>query len=51
MYSAIWRKLPGPTWLKIIEAFIIIFAVVAFLFTYGFPWIVEHTNIIDNTVG
>ncbi|WP_148086825.1 hypothetical protein [Arcanobacterium ihumii] len=51
MYAALWRKLPGPTWLKIIEALVLFVAVVAILFMFVFPWVVENTNLIDNTVG
>lgn len=50
MYGAIWRKLPGPKWLKAIEALVLVFLVVAFLFQIGFPWIAEHTGITDVTV-
>ncbi len=51
MYGAIWRSLPGPKWLKFIEALILIFAILFLLFQYAFPWVMENTNFIDNTVG
>ncbi|XCB29115.1 hypothetical protein RQN30_07500 [Arcanobacterium hippocoleae] len=51
MYGFIWRYLPGPKWLKAIEAAVIIFAIVAFLFTYGFPWINDYLGLNENTVG
>ncbi|MDR6939545.1 hypothetical protein [Arcanobacterium hippocoleae] len=50
MYGFIWRHLPGPTWLKFIEALIMIVGIVAFLFFYGFPWISENTNLGSVTV-
>lgn len=50
MYGFIWRHLPGPTWLKVVETIIIIFVIVAFLFLYGFPWLSENTNIGSITV-
>ena len=37
MYGAIWRVLPGPTWLKAVEALILALAVVAALFLWVFP--------------
>ena len=37
MYGAIWRVLPGPAWLKAIEAMVLILAVVAVLFLWAFP--------------
>ena len=37
MCGAIWRVLPGPAWLKAIEAMVLILAVVAVLFLWVFP--------------
>ncbi|MDY6142633.1 MAG: hypothetical protein SPI14_00270 [Arcanobacterium sp.] len=51
MYGLLWRALPGPKWLKVIELIILALAVVAVLFNWVFPWIVANTGIIDNTVG
>ncbi|MFZ4894327.1 hypothetical protein ACL9RL_07755 [Plantibacter sp. Mn2098] len=39
MYGALWRILPGPVWLRIILVLILLFAVIAALFTWVFPWI------------
>ncbi len=41
MYAWIFRHLPGPTWLKILESLILIGAVVYALFTWGYPWAQE----------
>ena len=38
MYGAIWRILPGPAWLKAIEALILVTGIVAVLFLWVFPW-------------
>lgn len=38
MYGWIWRHLPGPTWLKVIEALVLAAAVVLLLFEVVFPW-------------
>ena len=51
MYGAIWRKLPGPAWLKAIEAAVLILAIVAVLFEVVFPWAADNLNLVDNTVG
>lgn len=51
MYGALWRLLPGPTWLKIIEALVLIFAVIYLLFEFAFPWVMENTKLVDNTIG
>ena len=37
MYGAIWRALPGPTWLRFLLAVALAAAVVYLLFEYVFP--------------
>lgn len=37
MYAWIWRQLPGPTFVKVIAAIIIVLAVVMLLMTIVFP--------------
>ena len=39
MYAWIWRKLPGPTAAKAVEAVVLLAAVVLLLFTVVFPWL------------
>ncbi|WGD37358.1 hypothetical protein [Lysinibacter sp. HNR] len=39
MYAAIWRILPGPTWLKVIESLILVAAVGYALFYFVYPWV------------
>lgn len=50
MFEAIWRHLPGPRWLRVIEVLLLLFAIVAFLFEIGFPWVMAHTRIFDSVV-
>ena len=38
MYGFIWRHLPGPVWLKAIEALILTAGIVYVLMQYVFPW-------------
>ena len=38
MYGFIWRHLPGPAWLKAIEALILTAGIVYVLMQYVFPW-------------
>lgn len=47
MYSWIFRHLPGPTWLKVIEALVLFGAVVAVLFTWVFPWAQDYFGLVD----
>ncbi|WP_164505376.1 MULTISPECIES: hypothetical protein [unclassified Actinobaculum] len=52
MYAAIWRHLPGPRWLKALEAIIIVAAIVVALFTWVYPWAADtFLPDLDNTVG
>ena len=37
MYGAIFRALPGPTWVRVILALVLLAAVVYVLFEYVFP--------------
>ncbi|VEG28736.1 hypothetical protein [Actinomyces howellii] len=38
MYGWIWRHLPGPTWLRLIESLVLVALVVLGLFEFVFPW-------------
>ena len=51
MYAAIWRILPGPGWLKAIEALILIVGIVALLFLWVFPTIAPLLPFDQQTVG
>ncbi|GAA1251111.1 hypothetical protein GCM10009676_42400 [Prauserella halophila] len=39
MYGWIWRHLPGSVALRIVEAFVLVVAVVALLMFVVFPWV------------
>ncbi|WP_170297245.1 hypothetical protein [Georgenia thermotolerans] len=49
MYAAIWRLLPGPRWLKALEAVLLALAVVAALFTWVFPALADTAGLLDAT--
>ncbi|WP_172121174.1 hypothetical protein [Actinomyces faecalis] len=48
MYGWIWRHLPGPGWLKLFEALVIVAAVVLLLFQVVFPWANETWHLSGN---
>jgi hypothetical protein len=50
VYSWIWRRLPGGTAVKTLQAVILFLAVVALLFFVVFPWIEPHLPYNDVTV-
>jgi len=51
VYSWIWRHLPGPAWLRFFEALALLFAAVAVLFAWVYPWVADTFPAFDNTVG
>jgi len=50
-YGLIWRLLPGPTALKVVEAAMLVLAVVAVLFVWVFPAVAPFMPFNDTTVG
>lgn len=50
MYTWIWRRLPGATGLKALQATILFLAVVALLFFVVFPWIEPYLPYNNVTV-
>ena len=42
MYSWIWRRLPGATWLKVLWALSLFALTVVVLFEFVFPWADPH---------
>lgn len=48
MYGLFFRLLPGPKWLKVILAVLILLAVVYGLFQWVFPWV--NTHFFESTV-
>lgn len=37
MYAALWRRLPGPAWVRALITVVLLAAVVVALFGWGFP--------------
>ncbi|MGH3933005.1 MAG: hypothetical protein ACRDTF_23870 [Pseudonocardiaceae bacterium] len=51
MYSWIWRQLPGPRAVKVVEMLLLITAVVALLMLVVFPWAEPHLPFNQVTTG
>ncbi|QKE83179.1 hypothetical protein [Arthrobacter sp. NEB 688] len=51
MYAALWRSLPGPAWVRALVCVVLVVAVVAVLFEWGFPALAEVLPFNANTVG
>ncbi len=51
MYAALWRVLPGPVWLKVIELLVLFVAVLAALFFWVYPFVASLIGSPEATVG
>ena len=50
MYAWIWHRLPGPIALKVVEALVLLAAVVMVLFVVVFPWLEPRLPFNDVTI-
>lgn len=50
MYAALWRALPGRTWLKAAQALVLFAVVVLVCMQWVFPLIAPHMPFNDTTV-
>ena len=50
MYAWLWRALPGPWWLRVLLALLLVVAVVAVCFTWVFPAVAPFMPFNDITV-
>lgn len=51
MYSALWRILPGPVWVRILAVLVTVAIVLFSLATWIFPWIDNLLGAGEGTVG
>ena len=51
MYAALWRRLPGPRWARVLQCLVLLVVVVAVCFQWVFPAVSPHLPFTDNTVG
>lgn len=51
MYAALWRLLPGPRWVKVLQALALFVLVVLICFTWVFPALAPLMPFNDGTVG
>ena len=51
MYGALWRALPGPRWVRVVECVLLAVIVVAVCFRWVFPWLEPLLPFSDVTVG
>lgn len=51
MYAWIFRRLPGPLWVRIVIAVLLIAAVLVLLAQVVFPWVSGLIQLEENTIG
>lgn len=51
MYGALWTKLPGPTWVRIVTLAAAAGVLIFVLFEWGFPWVSSILPYQEQTVG
>ena len=51
MYGWLWRRLPGPAWVRVVVLAAAAAAVVVLCFEWVFPAVAEHLPINEQTVG
>ena len=51
MYSAFWRILPGPVWVRILTVLVVLTIVLFSCVTWIFPWIDGFQGAGEGTVG
>jgi len=50
MYAALWRRLPGPTAVKVVELLVLLLLALVVLFQWVFPWISPYMPFNGTTV-
>lgn len=51
MYGWIFRHLPGPLWMRIVFAVVLLMAAVLVLMQFVFPWLEQFNPLNDSTIG
>ncbi|MBT1002791.1 hypothetical protein KIH31_09250 [Paenarthrobacter sp. DKR-5] len=51
MYAWLFGLLPGPLWVRILLAVLIVAVVLVLLAEFVFPWFAHVINLEDSTVG
>ena len=51
MYAALWRVLPGPVWVKIVELVVLLIAVSVVLIAFVFPVNADLVFVEESTLG
>ena len=50
MYAALWRRLPGPTWVRALLMLVLVVLVLAVCVQWLFPWVADVVPFNEQTV-
>ena len=50
MYGALWNRLPGPVWVRVITLTVAAGVLIAVLFEWVFPWVTSVLPYQEQTV-
>jgi hypothetical protein len=50
MYKSLWKRLPGPFWVKSVQIVALAFICIFFLFEFIFPWFAQTFLLEESTV-
>jgi hypothetical protein len=51
MYGWLFRRLPGPLWLRIATALVLAAGALVLMVQFLFPWLAQFTQLTDSTIG
>jgi hypothetical protein len=51
LYAWIFRHLPGPLWLRIAAALVLVTGGLVLMVQILFPWMAQFTQFTDSTIG
>ena len=51
MYGWIFRRLPGPLWLRIVTSLVLLAGVLVLMVQFLFPWMALVSPFTDSTIG
>jgi hypothetical protein len=50
MYGWIFRRLPGPLWLRLVTALVLLAGGLVLMVQFLFPWMSQFTQFTDSTI-
>jgi len=51
MYGWIFRRLPGPLWVRLLTSLVLLAGVLVLMVQFLFPWMAQFSPFTDSTIG